>query len=111
MPRRSAAALASATLMNRPEPDLAGFGQALTPALGFIKDFLDKALVPLDAELDNHIYQQVEQALDVAPRELAPSRALFHEEHQLLERQLAASGVDASDGSRVTGVHIAQVVE
>jgi len=58
-----------------------------------------------------NIHQQVEQALDVVPGELAPSVALFHEQHQLFERQLAASGVDAGDGSWVTGVHIAQVVE
>src|SRR5882672_5106393 len=96
---------------DRPEPDLAGFGQAATPAPGLIPDFLDEALVPLDAELDDDIHQEVEQALDVVPGELAPSVALFHEQHQLFERQLAASGMDASDGTGVTGVHIAQVVE
>src|SRR2546430_275301 len=95
----------------RPEPELAGFGQAATPALGFIPDLLDEALVALDAELDDDIHQQVEQALDVVPGELAPSVALFHEQHQLFERQLPASGVDAGDGSGMTGVHIAQVVE
>jgi len=84
---------------------------AAAPTLGLIPDFLDEALMALDAELYDDIHQQVEQALDVAPRELAPSRALFHEEHQLLERQLAASGMDAGDGTGVTGVHIAQVVE
>src|SRR5438128_1297114 len=57
----------------RPEPALAGFGQAATPALGFIPDFLDEALVALDAELDDDIHQQVEQALDVVPGELAPA--------------------------------------
>ena len=111
MPRRSAAALAIATLMNRPEPDLAGFGRAAAPAPGLIPYFLDEALVPLDAELDDDIQQEVEQALDVVPGELAPSVALFHEQHQLFERQLAASGVDAGDGSGVTAVHIAQVIE
>jgi len=76
------------------------------PAPGSIPDFLDEALVPLDAELDDDIHQEVEQALDVVPGELAPSVALFHEQHQLFERQLAAFGMDAGDGTGVAGVHI-----
>src|SRR4029077_13069858 len=92
-------------------PALAGLGQAATPTLGLVPDFLDDALVALDAKLDDDIHQQVEQALDVVPGELAPSVALFHEQHQLFERQLAASGMDAGDGTGGTGVHIAQVVE
>ena len=45
------------------------------------------------------------------PGELSPSVALLHEQHQLFEGQLAASGVDAGDGSGVSAVHIAEVIE
>ena len=40
-----------------------------------------------------------------------PPGALLHQEHQLLEGELAAAGVDARDRARVAGVDVAQVIE
>jgi len=84
-------ALASKTLGTRREPVLAGFCQAATPTLGLVPDFPNEALMMLDPKLDDDIDQKIKQALDVAPRELAPSGALLHEQHQLLKRELATS--------------------
>jgi len=59
--RRSAAALASATLMIDPNPTIRLRPAATptpAPAPGSIPDFLDEALVPLDAELDDDIHQE-----------------------------------------------------
>ena len=47
---------------------LAGCCQTAALALRLIPDLLDEALVALDAELNDDIDQQIEQALDVAAR-------------------------------------------
>ena len=39
---------------------------------GSIPNFLDEALMPLDAELDDDVDQQVQQALDVAAGQFRP---------------------------------------
>src|SRR6266404_2705998 len=109
--RTSAAKTASAALKTRRGAGLRGLGQAATAPLGIKVDLLDETLVPLHAELDHHVDQQIEQALDVRARERAAARALLDEQHELLEGELAASGVHAGDGSRVTRVHVPQVIE
>jgi predicted DNA-binding transcriptional regulator AlpA len=55
----------------------------------------------LDPELDDDIDQEVQQALDIGAGELPAARALFHQEHQLLERKLTAAGVNACNLPRV----------
>src|SRR5213080_624152 len=65
----------------------------------------------LEAALDDHVDEQVQEALDVAAREAPSAAALLDEQHQLLERQLGAGRVHAGDGSRMTRVDVTQVIE
>src|SRR5438094_8701203 len=76
--RTSAATTANAAMKRRRGARLRGLGQTATTALGIKVDLLDETLVPLHAELDHHIDQQIEQALDVRTRERAAARALLH---------------------------------
>ena len=65
----------------------------------------------LDAELDHHINQQVEELLDVRTRKLLPAAALLDQQHELLEGELRARRVHARDRARVPGVHVPEVIE
>src|SRR5438309_1092221 len=106
-----AAAPASASLAILAGTGLPDFCQAAAPALWLIEDLPDEALLARHAELDHHIDQQIQQTLDIAAGELPPCGTLLDQEHQLLEGELAAAGVNARDRARVTRVDVAQVVE
>src|SRR6185437_9685393 len=84
---------------------------AIALALWLVPDFLYETLVMLDTTLHDHVDQQVQQGLDVCSWQLAARRSLLDQQHQLLECQLRARRMHAGDGARVTGVHIAQIVE
>src|SRR5262249_12558677 len=99
--RRSAAVPASTGFGHPRLCGLAGVRQAATPALGFIPDLFDKPLVSLDAKLNHHIHEQIEEALNIRVGKLAPTRTLLDKEHELLEGELAAPGVDGRDRARV----------
>src|SRR5205823_14284274 len=70
-----------------------GAGEAATFASGVVPDLPDEALMALDAELDHHIDEQVEQLLDVRARERLPAAALLDQQHELLEGELRARRV------------------
>src|SRR5438132_1593384 len=93
------------------ERDSSGGGEAAAFASGVVPDLPDEALMALDAELDHHINQQVEELLDVRARQLLPAAALLDEEHELLEGELRARRVHARDRARVPGVHVPVVIE
>src|SRR5580693_339383 len=82
-----------------------------TLALRVVPDLLDEALVRLDAELDDDIDQQIEQALDVVACELAPALVLLHQQYQLLERQFGARRVHTGNGAGMAGIDVAQIIE
>src|SRR5271155_502301 len=84
---------------------------ARAPALGFIPDFLDEALVPLNAELDHHINEIGQQALDVAPGHFPPAGTLLHQQYQLLERELGARSVDTRDRAGVPRVDVPKIIK
>jgi hypothetical protein len=56
------------------------------------------------------LYASTERS-ECARSRIAAAGALLDQEHQLLKGQLAACRVDARDRSRVTRVHIPEVVE
>src|ERR1700733_796726 len=76
---------------------LAGGCQAAALALGLIPDFLNEALVALDAKLNHDVNQQIEQILDIGPSEALAAAALLHQQHQLLEGQFRTGRVHARD--------------
>src|SRR5205085_1778921 len=80
-------------------------------ARGVEPHLADDALVALEAALDDHVDEKVQQALDVAAREAPSAATLLDQEHQLLERELGAGRVHAGYGSRMTRVDVAQVIE
>src|ERR1700730_11729441 len=69
------------------------------------------SLPALHSELDDDIHNTPHERVNVLARESLPARALPHHQHQLLERQPAAAGVNAGDGSRMTALDVAQVIE
>src|SRR5271163_3099146 len=76
-------------------------------ACGIKPDLLDVTLVPLDAELNDDIDQQIKKLFDIGSGELLAALGLFDQEHELLERQLRTRRVHAGDGARVAGVDVA----
>src|ERR1700731_4650533 len=80
--------------------------QATAFAVWLIPDLFDEALMALDAELNDHIDQEVQKLLDVGARQFLPRPALFHEKHQLLEGQFCACGMDARDGTGVAAINV-----
>src|ERR1700727_714154 len=76
-------------------------GETATLALGVIPDLLHKALVALEPKLNDDINQEVEELLDIGPRQLPTRRTLLDQEHQLLKREFRARRVHARDGARV----------
>src|ERR1700722_409145 len=56
---------------------LAGRCQAAALALGIIVNLTDKALIALDAKLNHHIDEQIQQILNIGPREFLSAPALF----------------------------------
>ena len=70
-PAKYCAATSAMTLMSATRPttdrprDLAGCCQAAALAFWVIPDFLHETLVMLDAELDHHIDEQIQEVLDV----------------------------------------------
>src|ERR1700681_3428751 len=94
-------------------PTIRGAGRRRSSALALRldPDFLDEALVPLDAELNDDVDEKVQQALDVAARQFAAAWVLLDQQAQLLEGEFSARCVNAGDGAGVAGIDIAQVVE
>src|SRR5437764_1422652 len=80
-------------------------------ARGVEPHLADDALMAIEAALNDHVDEKVQQALDVAAREAPSAATLLDEQHQLLERELCAGRVHAGDGSRMTRVDVAQVIE
>src|ERR1700733_8538350 len=80
--------------------------QATAFAVRFIPNLFDKALMALDAELDDDIDKEVQQLLDIGARQFLPCATLLHEKHQLLEGEFCARGMDARDRARVTAVDV-----
>src|SRR5207237_3969769 len=80
-------------------------------ARGVEPHLADDALMALEAALNDHVADKVQQALAVAAREAPSAATLLDEQHQLLERELGAGRVHAGDGSRMTRVDVAQVIE
>src|SRR6202795_2737401 len=94
-------------------PTIRGAGRRRSSALALRlePDFLDEALMPLDAELDDDVDEKVQQALDVAARQFAAARILLDQQHELLEGQFGARCMDAGDGAGVARIDVAQVIE
>ena len=80
--------------------------QATAFAVRVIPDLFDEALMALDAELNDDIDQEVEEFLDIGPRQFLARATLFDEEHQLLEGELRACGMDARDGAGMAAIDV-----
>src|ERR1700720_1103539 len=76
-----------------------------------IPDLSDTALSILDAELNDDIDQQIQEALDVGSREFLARAALFDEKDKLLDGQFGARGMDTGDRPGVSAIDVAQIVE
>src|SRR5262249_2472266 len=81
------------------------------PPVRLVPDLPHEALVTLDATLDHNVHQEIQQALDIAARQLATSSALLDQQYQLFESQLGTRGMDAGNRTWMTRVHVAQIVE
>src|ERR1700741_785118 len=85
--------------------------QGATPARRVIPHLFNAALAVFDAELHDHVDQQIQQILDLLARKLLACSALLDQKYQLLEGELCTRGMDAGDRARVPAVDVPQVVE
>ena len=74
-------------------------------------NLLDEAFVILDAKLNDDVNQQVQQTFDVGSCKVAAALILLNQKNQLLKGQFRARGVNTGDGSRVSRIHVPQIVE
>src|SRR5688572_16886108 len=107
---RSPASKPSMILPARPHRErLAGRCQSATPARRLIPHLLDAALAVLNAELHDHVDQEVQQVPDLFARKLLARATLLDEQHELLECQFGTRRMNARDRARMAAVHISQV--